>query len=110
MKKSKKVFVKILPYLKDKYIITVLFLVIWLSFIDNNDFISQYKYRQELSQLRSEKQYLEDEITRNKKDLHELMSSPENLEKFAREKFYMKKKDEDVFVLVYNSPQPKKKK
>ncbi|MEP7171776.1 MAG: septum formation initiator family protein, partial [Bacteroidota bacterium] len=51
-----------------------------------------------------DKQFYLDEIKDNKEKLNELMSSPANLEKFAREKYYMKKDNEDVFVIVYNKP------
>jgi len=48
-------------------------------------------------------QFYLDEIKENKEKLNELMSSPANLEKFAREKYLMKKDDEDVFVIEYNT-------
>ena len=83
---------------------TSLFFIIWLAFFDKNDFISEYSYRQQLKNLRKDKQYYLDEIKDNKEKLNELMSSKANLEKFAREKYLMKKDDEDVFVIVYNEP------
>lgn len=104
MKKAQKVIQKVLPVLKNKYVFTPLAFIIWLSFFDKNDFISEYTSRQQLKSLRQDKQFYLDEIKENKEKLNELMSSPANLEKFAREKYYMKKDDEDVFVIVYNEP------
>ena len=103
MKKAKKIFQKILPVLKNKYVFTTLIFIVWLAFFDKNDFISEYTYRQQLKNLKKDKQFYLDEIKVNKEKLNELMSSPANLEKFAREKYLMKKDDEDVFVIVYNT-------
>ena len=90
--------------MKNKYVCTTLAFIIWLAFFDKNDFISEYTYRQQLKNLQKDRQFYLDEIRENKEKLNELMSSPANLEKFAREKYYMKKDDEDVFVIVYNKP------
>jgi cell division protein FtsB len=56
--------------------------------------------RQKLRSLETEKKYYINEIAQNKKDLLELRTNPANLEKFAREKYLMKKENEDIFVIV----------
>lgn len=94
---------KIPPRLKNKYILTAAGFIFWISFFDKNDFISQYDSRQQLKKLNIEKQYYADEIKKNNEKLNELMSSEANLEKFAREKYFMKKDSEDIFVIVDNS-------
>lgn len=109
MKITKKVLRILLPYLKNKYIITPIAFIIWLSFFDKNDFISQYTYRKQLNELRKDKQYYLDEIKKNKEDLNNLTSNMANLEKFAREKYYMKKDDEEIFVIVYEEPKEEEK-
>ena len=91
---------KIPAWLKNKYTLIALFFLVWMTFFDRNDFISQYSYRQELKKLESDKEYYQSEIEKNKKEAHELMSDPDNLEKFAREKYLMKKSDEDIFLIV----------
>jgi len=53
-----------------------------------------------LNTLKNDKSYYADELEKSKSDLNELISSPANLEKFAREKYLMKKDDEDIFVFV----------
>src|SRR5580765_8442881 len=98
MKKAKKIIQKLLPVLKNKYVFTPLIFIIWLAFFDKNDFISIYSYRQQLKTLKKDNQYYMDEIKSNKEKLYELMSNKANLEKFAREKYLMKKDDEDIFV------------
>ncbi|HMT30232.1 MAG TPA: septum formation initiator family protein [Bacteroidia bacterium] len=93
-------FEKILPWLKNKYIITMIVFVVWMIFFDRNDLISQYSYRQELKKLEIDKEYYIKEIEENKKNTFELTSDPENLEKFARETYRMKKDDEDIFMVI----------
>ncbi len=74
--------------------------VVWMIFFDRNDLISQYSYRQELKKLEIDKEYYIKEIEENKKNTFELTSDPENLEKFARETYRMKKDDEDIFMVI----------
>ena len=75
-----------------------------MIFFDKNDLFSQYQYHQQVSKLKLERDFYLKETTKVRKDLDELTSNPEMLEKFAREKYLMKKDNEDVFVIV----QPKK--
>jgi cell division protein DivIC len=91
---------KVLPYLKNKYVITLTAFIIWVAFFDRNDLIVQYTYRQKLHQLQQDKRYYIEEVQKSKTDMQELMTNPRNLEKFAREKYLMKKDNEDVFVFV----------
>ncbi len=93
-------FRKMLPVLRNRYIFSSLLFLIWISFFDRNNFITQYEYRKDLTKLKSEKQYLNNEILKNKTALDELIKSPESLEKFAREKYFMKKDEEDIFVMT----------
>jgi cell division protein FtsB len=88
------------PHLKNKYVITSLAFLIWMLFFDRNDVISQFSYRQQLNKLLLEKEYYQLEIAQNKKDMHELMSDREHLEKFARERYLMKKDNEEIFLIL----------
>lgn len=71
-----------------------------MLFFDQHDIISQIKQRADLQKLQDDKQYYSDEVANTKSDLDELLADPEKLEKFAREKYLMKRDDEDVFVIV----------
>ena len=88
------------PFFKNKYILTFLAFLVWIAFFDRNDFYSQYTYRQKLKKLQADKQYYLDEIAKDDADLKKLTTDPKNLEKFAREKYLMKKDNEDIFVVV----------
>lgn len=91
---------KLIPYFKNKYLITTVVFVVWIAFFDRNDFFSQYTHRQDLKKLEREKQFFTEEIQKSRTDLQELMTNPQNLEKFAREKYLMKRDNEDIFVIV----------
>lgn len=71
-----------------------------MLFFDKNDLVSQYEYRQQVNTLKEERDFYTKETEMVSKDLDELTSNPQKLEKFAREKYLMKKENEDVFVIV----------
>ena len=82
------------------YFLTGVSFLVWMLVLDANDLGKQFDIYQKWQELRSEKQYYLDNIEVVKKERAELMSSPALLEKFAREKYLMKRPGEDVFVLV----------
>jgi len=89
-----------LKILKNKYFITVLALAGWLLFFDNNDFFTQYELIQKCRKLEKDKLYYLAEIENNRRSLNELRTNKKSLETFSREKYLMKKDNEDVFVFV----------
>jgi cell division protein FtsB len=101
MKKEKyPIFLEIYSRLKNKYFLTFLGFVVWISFFDRNDVITTWNYHKKLTSLRNEEAYYEKEIIKYKTDLNNLMTDVNNLEKYAREKYLMKKDDEDIFVII----------
>lgn len=92
--------IRIPKFLKNKYAITTLGFLTWVAFFDENKMITQFQYRSELSKLEEEKQFYLEEIRKINEDMQELQSNPKSLEKFAREKYLMKKENEEVFVIV----------
>lgn len=82
------------------YVVTGGIFLIWMLILDSNDFVSRYKLSAKLSSLESEKEYYTEKIKEVQKDHEELMGTRELLEKFAREKYLMKKSTEDIFVVV----------
>src|ERR1700761_1086903 len=91
---------RLIDLFKNKYFLIAAAFVVWMIFFDTNDLFSQYQYHQELSKLKQERDFYQKETAKVAKDLDELTSNPEKLEKFAREKYLMKKDNEDVFVIV----------
>ncbi|HRC33585.1 MAG TPA: septum formation initiator family protein [Bacteroidia bacterium] len=91
---------RIPAFLKNKYLLSIIVLLVWLTFFDKNNFISQYEYQQELNKLEAEKGYYQSEIENNKRALTILQNDSVALEKYARETFLFKKANEDLFVIV----------
>lgn len=75
------------------------FFLFWLLFIDSNDLVSQYRLAQKSESLEAEKEYYEAKIEEVRQEREELFSDPELLEKFAREKYLMKKDNEDLYIV-----------
>lgn len=86
--------------LRNKYFLTVTGVVVWLLFFDKNDVFTQYELIDRCRKLNKEKAYYMAEIENNKSSLRELRTNPKSLETFSREKYLMKKDNEDVFVFV----------
>ena len=87
-------------FTKNFYFLASLVFLIWMLFFDSNDLVTQYKLSKKLHDLENEKAYYEAKITEVKQDREELLSNKELLEKFARENYFMKKKAEDIYVIV----------
>ncbi|MES2690673.1 MAG: septum formation initiator family protein [Bacteroidota bacterium] len=84
----------------NQYIIALAAFVALLFFSDRNNIIDQYKLRVQYNKVKTEHVFYQKQIEDAKKQYEELFTSDKNLEKFAREKYLMKKEDEDVFVFV----------
>ena len=90
---------RLINLFRNKYFLVSVAFVVFMIFFDKNDLFSQYQYYQQVSKLKQERDFYQKEITKVNQDLDELTSDPKKLEKFAREKYLMKKDNEDVFVI-----------
>ena len=99
MPKSQKLKV-FLPIIRNKFVLTTLIFIVWMLFFDQNSIISRVSLAKNIRELKQQKEYLQEEISENRENINELQSSAENLEKFAREEYMMKKSDEDIFIVV----------
>jgi cell division protein FtsB len=86
-------------FLNKYFIATVLFLA-WIVFFDENSIVAHQKNKSRLSELLKQKEYYIEHITNDRKKLEDLNSGMSQLEKFAREHYYMARPDEDVFVII----------
>jgi cell division protein FtsB len=73
--------------------------VVWMLFFDRNDFFQQQQRRTELRQLKEGKKYFQEQIEQEQQLADELKNNPASIEKFAREKYLMKKDNEDLFLI-----------
>lgn len=91
---------RIPSFLKNFYFLASLFFIFWLAFIDTNDLFFQASLKAKESELIESKRFYEDKILEVKNDKEALLNNPELLEKLAREKYLMKKENEDVYIIV----------
>jgi cell division protein DivIC len=91
---------KLLNVLKNKYLLVLALFSLWLIFFDGNNLIVRFRMIKDVNQLRNDCEYYSKRIISDSIKLHELKSSPEMLEKFARENYLMKKDNEDIFIIV----------
>jgi len=85
-------------WLKNKYLLTGASFLVWIFFFDNRDLItSHFREKGELRKLEQSKKYYEQQIAATKQELEQLRSNPAVLERYAREKYLMKKDNEDLF-------------
>lgn len=82
------------------YAVTLIIFFGWMLLLDSNNLVSRYKLTSKLNSLEDEKEYYEEKIKEVKKDRSELFGDRESIEKFAREKYLMKKQSEDIYVIV----------
>ena len=80
--------------------LTILVFGIWMLFFDQNNLVDRMRMSAEIRQMEADREYYIDQIEKDSTRLHELTTDKDNLEKYAREQFLMKKKNEDVFVVI----------
>jgi len=91
-------------------VLTIAVFAIWMLFFDQNNMVDRMKMSSEIRQLEEDREYYREQIRKDSTRLHELTTDRENLEKYAREQFLMKKPDEDVFVVLEDKDKKGKKK
>lgn len=81
------------------YFLTAFFFLLWMVALDSNNLFMRYQLGSKLRSLENERVYYEEKIKEVEKDRNELFGDNESLEKFAREKYLMKKETEDIFIV-----------
>lgn len=95
-------------FARNIYVLVLTAFVIWMFFFDANSLLIHRELNQEIKKLEKQKEFLQGEIDKDKKVLKKL-SDKEELEKFAREKYYMKKENEEIFLIEYEDSLKTKK-
>ena len=96
MKKNKSIF----KFSASRYFIATGVFLVWITFFDQNNLIERKKLTKQIKQIEDDMVYYRKQIEIDKKRLLELKTNTDNLEKFAREQYLMKRDNEDVFVIV----------
>jgi cell division protein FtsB len=94
--KSKKWF----GLLGNLYILVLTVFTIWMVFFDTNSLLIHLELRREITKLKKQQEFLKEEIARDK-EVIERLSDPEELERFARETYLLKRKDEEIFLIEF---------
>ncbi|MDR6966058.1 cell division protein FtsB [Flavobacterium arsenatis] len=90
----------LLRFLSNKYVIVSAFFIVWMLFLDNYSYLDHRLLDKEINELEDNKEYYLEEIKQDKKNIKTL-KNPHQVEKFAREKYYMKKDSEDIYIIEY---------
>ena len=93
---------KILNLLKKTYVIIILFFVIWMTFFDTNSLLMHFELNQKIKKLKNQKIYYQNEIKKDRTSINEI-ESDSGIEKYAREKLFMKKKNEEIFLIEFDT-------
>lgn len=101
-----KFITQIPSWLRNKYLLTSTAFLVVMFFFDPKDFPSQWERREKLKEYQKNEQHLSQQITDARKELGLLKTNAQTIEKYAREKYLMKKDNEDLFIV----PTPEKAK
>jgi len=90
----------ILPLFHNRYVITGLVFIIWIGFFDQNNLADRFSLNKRIKDLEKQRTHYRAQIEDNVNRMKELEGSNENLEKFAREQYLMKKPNEELFIIL----------
>lgn len=99
MKRIKDLYQKLPAPLRNKYLITFIVFLVWIFFIDKFDIITQIKMNKEFKQLKEQQEFYKSEVEKDSTIIYNLNNNPEEQERFARERFLMKKDNEDLYIV-----------
>ncbi len=90
------------------YILVLTVFVVWMAFFDTNSLLIHLELKKEIKKLEKQQEFLNEEIKKDKK-IMETLSDTKELEKFAREQYYLKKKNEEIYLIEYEDSLKTKK-
>ena len=91
-----------LKFLKNSYVIIIFIFVIWMIFFDSNSILVHNELNNDINDLNNQKEYYKNEIERDNIELNQIKTDS-GLEKYAREKLFMKRENEEIFIIEYDT-------
>ncbi|MDO7171765.1 FtsB family cell division protein [Mariniflexile sp. AS56] len=91
---------KILKPFKNIFILILAVFLVWMLFFDANSWLIHHELNTDIDALESEKEYYKKEIEKDNKAIKTL-NTKDGLEKFAREEYYMKRDNEEIYIIEY---------
>lgn len=87
-------------FLSNKYVWVLLFFCVWMLFLDNYSYFDHRILNNEIEELENNKKYYQEEIKKDQENI-KLLKNPTQIEKYAREKYFMKKDSEDIYIVEF---------
>lgn len=94
-----------LKFLGNRYVLVIIFFAVWITFLDNYSYFEHRILDKEVQELEENKQYYIQEIKKDSTAIRQL-NDPDQTEKYAREKYYMKREDEDIYIIEFEDTVP----
>ncbi len=89
-----------LRFVSNKYVWVLVFFIVWMLFLDNYSWLNHRVLNKQIDELEENKRYYQDEIRKDSENI-KLLKNPEQIEKYAREKYYMKRDSEDIYIIEF---------
>jgi cell division protein FtsB len=100
---------KITPFIANRYFVVAVGFFVWMLFFDQRDFFQQSQRTGELKKVEAAKKYYQDEIEKTKNQLNNLQNNPASVEKYARERYLLRREGEEVYLFEDTMPASTKK-
>ena len=91
-----------IKFLKNSYVIIIIIFVIWMIFFDSNSILVHNELNNDINDLNNQKEYYKNEIEKDNIELNQIKTDS-GLEKYAREKLFMKRENEEIFIIEYDT-------
>ncbi|MCO6148368.1 septum formation initiator family protein [Flavobacterium sp. NRK1] len=96
----------ILKILGNRYVLVSIFVIVWLTFLDNYSYFENRVLDKKIEELEANRRYYIEEIKKDSTSIRQL-NNPDQTEKYAREKYYMKRENEDIYIIEFEDEVPK---
>jgi cell division protein DivIC len=90
----------LLRILSNRYVLVLLVFAVWMLFLDNYSWLNQRLLDNDINELNDNKKYYKDEIKKDVRNI-KILKDSNQIEKFAREKYYMKRDSEDIYIIEF---------
>ncbi|OYQ43286.1 septum formation initiator [Flavobacterium cyanobacteriorum] len=99
------------PFLKilgNRYVLVTIFFIVWILFLDNYSYLEHRVLDKQIDELEENKEYYIQEIKKDSTSIKQL-KDPDQVEKYAREKYFMKRENEDIYIIEFEDSIPEEK-
>ena len=99
---------KWIRFISNKYVLILILFLVWMIFFDTNSYLIHKELNDDINALEKSKEFYEEEIKKDKTFIEKMKDSNE-MEKYAREKYYLKKENEDIYIIEHEDSLKKEK-